>query len=132
MAVSTDIHQHLWPAEFLEALRRRTREPYLHGWTLYTATELPYELNPAHHDPVALQRVDDDIEQIVLSFSSPVGIEDLPAAEGQPLLDAWHVGVAALEGRYRGWAAVAREDADLTGLKHLLPTGFACVHVPRT
>jgi predicted TIM-barrel fold metal-dependent hydrolase len=132
MAVSTDIHQHLWPAEFLDALRRRTREPYLDGWTLYTATELPYELNPAHHDPVARLGTDEDLQQIVLSFSSPVGIEDLPAAEAQPLLDAWHDGVTALGGRYRGWAAVARVDADLTGLKHLLQTGFAGLQVPAT
>jgi len=41
-------------------------------------------------------------------------------------------GVAALGGRYQGWAAVTREDADLSGLKHLLQTGFAGLQVPAT
>ena len=28
-----DLHQHLWPEPFVELLRRRTRAPYLRGWT---------------------------------------------------------------------------------------------------
>ena len=37
----------------------------------------------------------------------PLGIELLPAAEAQPLLDAFHDGVAELGGPFRFWAATA-------------------------
>ena len=34
-AVTTDVHQHLWPPAFLAALRRRPRPPRLDDWTLH-------------------------------------------------------------------------------------------------
>ena len=44
-----DVHQHLWPAEFVDRLRARTTAPYLDGWTLHTTGEAPYDVDPAAH-----------------------------------------------------------------------------------
>jgi len=126
---SVDVHQHLWPTEFLEILRARREPPCVENWTLFTSTEPPYQIDPAHHDAQA-RLAADDFGTILLSFSSPLGIEDLTPDEAQPLLDAWHLGVAGLAGRYRGWAVVTREDPDLAGIKHWLEQGFAGIQVP--
>ncbi|MET0863339.1 MAG: amidohydrolase [Nakamurella sp.] len=138
-STAIDIHQHLWPAELIEALRARRRPPRLDGWTLLLAGEPPYEVNPADHDPIARRALDEG--RIVLGLSSPLGIEDLPADEARPLLAAWHDGAAAL-GRapagglpgpgFESWAAVSRQDADLGDLKHRLSDGFAGVQIPAT
>jgi predicted TIM-barrel fold metal-dependent hydrolase len=129
---SVDIHQHLWPADLIEALRRRSTFPYLDGWTLYTASEPPYDLNPTDHDPEQRCEVNAGIDEIVLSMSSPVGIEELAPDEAQPLLDAWHDGVADLGPGYRGWAAVGNIEPDLAGLKHQLARGFAGLQISAT
>jgi hypothetical protein len=54
--MSIDVHQHLWPAPFLAALRARRGPPRLDDWTLYLPGERPYEIDPAAHD-VALRAV---------------------------------------------------------------------------
>jgi predicted TIM-barrel fold metal-dependent hydrolase len=124
-----DVHQHLWPAELIEVLRRRRTPPYLDDWMLHTAAEPPYSLNPADHDPDGRRLLDPGIDQIVLSPSTPIGIEALPPDEAKPLLDAWHDGVAALGTPYRGWAAVTDVDPELAGLKDLLGAGFVGLQV---
>ena len=130
-----DIHQHLWPAELIDALRARTRPPRLDGWTLLLDGEPPYQVDPRDHDPVARRSLDDG--RIVLGLSSPLGIEDLPADEGRPLLAAWHDGAAALANvaagqGFEAWAAVSRQDPDLGDLKNRLTNGFAGLQIPAT
>jgi hypothetical protein len=125
-----DIHQHLWPAELIDALRARSRPPRLDGWTLLLEGEPPYQVDPRDHDPVARRALDDG--RIVLGLSSPLGIEDLPASEGQPLLTAWHQGAAALAPDFEAWAAVSRQDPDLGDLKRRLTDGFAGLQIPAT
>ena len=63
----------------------------------------------ADHDPVAraLEAERDGIDRIGIALSVPLGIELLPAAEAQPLLDAFHDGVAELGDPFRFWAATA-------------------------
>ncbi len=46
-----DVHQHLWPSPFVEALRARRRPPRLEGWTLELYGGDRYEIDPALHDP---------------------------------------------------------------------------------
>ena len=41
-----DVHQHLWPAQLLEALRARRRAPRLRGWTLELEGEPEYRVDP--------------------------------------------------------------------------------------
>ncbi|MEO7070090.1 MAG: amidohydrolase [Nostocoides sp.] len=117
---AVDVHQHLWPEPFLDALRRRSTAPFLDGWTLHTASEAPFAVDPAHHDATARSALDKGVERIVLAMSSPLGIEDLPPDEALVLLDAWHDGIRALGGPYAGWAVVASTEPDLAGLVGLL------------
>ena len=56
------------------------------------------------------------IDRAVVSLSTPVGIEALPAAEAAPLLDAYHEGVADAVGRAGGrLAAFAAVPLDAAG-----------------
>lgn len=126
-----DVHQHLWPPALVEALRARSRPPMLRGWALHLAGEPAYRVEPADHDVRARSRVD-AAELSLVSLSSPLGLEDLPAAEAQLLLDGWHAGAADLPARFGAWAAVRRHDPDLAGLADLLGKGFAGLQVPAT
>ena len=51
--MTIDVHQHLWPAPFLAALRARRTAPRLEGWELSLPGERPYAIDPADHDPAA-------------------------------------------------------------------------------
>jgi Amidohydrolase len=125
-----DVHQHLWPPALIEALRRRTSAPRLVGWTLYLPGEPPYPVRPAAHDLGARRDLDADADAVLVSLSSPLGIEDLPPDQAAPLLDAWHAGAAALPVPFRPWAAVGRQEPDLIGLKERLAAGFVGLQVP--
>ncbi len=122
-----DIHQHLWPGELVEALRARRDPPRLDGWTLILDGEPPYDVQPFDHDPV--RRRAQDGGRIVLGLSSPLGIEDLPAAQGAPLLDAWHQGVARLGGQFDAWASVSHTEPDLDGLRNQLAADFVGLQI---
>ncbi|MGH8962957.1 MAG: amidohydrolase [Jatrophihabitantaceae bacterium] len=125
-----DVHQHLWPAELLDALRRRTAPPMLRGWTLHTAGEPPFEVRPDDHDPAARQASDRAAARVLVSLSSPLGIEALHPDEAQPLLAAWNQGVLGLPHPFAGWAAVASTDPDADGLKGLFDDGLCGLQVP--
>jgi hypothetical protein len=122
VASAVDVHQHLWPEHLVDRLRARTRTPYLRGWTLHTAGEPPYVVDPSHH------RVEDRVAADVaagvglacVSLSAPLGVEALPRSEAQELLDAWHHGVRDLPARFRGWVSVPGHDLDLVGTARLL------------
>src|SRR3954462_12018492 len=101
-----DIHQHLWPEPLLRALSRRLRPPRLvhsgGGWTLHLLGEAPAPVTLADHDPdrrAALVDAD-GLDRALVALSSPLGIEGLPAAEAEPLLAAYHDGVAELGARF--------------------------------
>ncbi|MFG1907427.1 amidohydrolase family protein [Kribbella sp. NPDC048928] len=122
-----DVHQHLWPEAFVQRLRARREPPYLDGWTLHTATEAPYDVDPAAHEigkRVALEQ-DAGTTIAAISLSSPLGIEEIGDAE---LLAAWHDGAAEFPEPFRAWASVdLREPA---GLKDLLDKGFLGLQLP--
>jgi predicted TIM-barrel fold metal-dependent hydrolase len=122
-----DVHQHLWPEAFVQRLRARRDPPYLDGWTLHTATEAPYDVDPAAHEigkRVALEQ-DAGTTIAAISLSSPLGVEELGDAE---LLSAWHDGAAEFPEPFRAWASVdLREPA---GLKDLLDKGFLGLQLP--
>lgn len=113
-AVRTDCHQHLWPPALVEALRARSRPPRLDGWTLHVEGEAPYEVRPGDLDAVA--RADrersEGTARVLLSFSSPLGVEHLPAKECAPLLAAWHRGAAELGDPFWVWAAAGVLEPD--------------------
>lgn len=131
-----DIHQHLWPEPLISALRARRRPPRLRGWTLQIGGEPDFEVDPAHHDVGARVQLAarDGLDRVVVSLSSPLGIESLPTAEARDLLAAWHEGAAGLPAPFEAWAspALADPDAGADAIASTLASGFAGVQIPAT
>jgi 6-methylsalicylate decarboxylase len=90
------------------------------------------------HDPQRRIRELDEQETdiAVVSISTPVGCEALPADEAAPLVDAYNRGIAEVVrgsgGRLRAMAAVVLDDipGSLAGTAQLLDEGFVGVCVP--
>jgi 6-methylsalicylate decarboxylase len=101
MAV-VDVHQHLWPPSFVDALSRRTAPPYLDGDTLQLA-EGTYPAELRRHDlDVRLALLDrSGIDVAVVSLQPTLGLQLLGASERNELEQAWEEGaleVAAAAG----------------------------------
>jgi 6-methylsalicylate decarboxylase len=123
---ATDIHQHLWPEPLLRELSRRREPPRLikhaTGWVLRLHGEPETPVDLADHDPdrrTALITAD-GLDRALVAPSVPLGIEALP--EPEPLLQAYHDGVAALPAAFGAWAAVGPDPAEIG---RLLDRGFA-------
>jgi len=127
-----DIHQHVWPDALVEELRRRSTPPRLDGWTLLTSGEPPFEVNPADHDIAqrAAEAASDDVGLAVVGLSSPLGIEYLRPDESEPLLDAYHNGVAALGHPFAGWAAACLTQIDAASLMKQLDRRLVGLQLP--
>ncbi|MCX4237869.1 amidohydrolase family protein [Streptomyces sp. NPDC020707] len=127
-----DVHQHLWTGSFVAALRARTEPPFLDGWTLHTAGEPPYEVSPADHDVAGRSEraVADGLGLALISLSSPLGVEWLPAGEARPLLDAYHQDAAELPRPFGAWAAAGVRDIDAKATADCLDLGFAGLQLP--
>jgi 6-methylsalicylate decarboxylase len=113
MHVTTyDLHQHLWPPSFVDAMRRREQLPCLRGQTLELG-EGSFELELADHElERRLATLDDDgIEVAVVSLQTTLGIDELPAEERDALVEVYDAGIlelaAASGGRIRAFAAGA-------------------------
>jgi hypothetical protein len=129
-----DLHQHLWPEPLVELLRARTRTPYLRGWTLHTAGEPAYDVEPQAHDAAHRITLDHHAEVglACVSLSSPLGIESLPRTEATQLIDAWHIGTFDLPSHFAAWASVPVVEPDLDKLARLLAGPFVGVQLPAT
>lgn len=129
-----DVHQHLWPEEFVAALRRRRRVPRLDGWTLHLDGEPELTIDPAAHDPLLRRRqaADDGLDLVLISLSSPLGIEWLPIREARPLIDAYHEGAAKLPAPFRTWAAAGLSSIDPGAVTAALDQGCAGLQLPAT
>ncbi|GII85511.1 hypothetical protein Ssi03_35010 [Sphaerisporangium siamense] len=129
-----DVHQHIWTPGFADALRRRTRPPYLDGWTLRLDGEPPYEVDPRGHDPgrrLEFNRAH-GIDLALVSLSSPLGVEHLPPEEAWPLIDAYHEGALELPASLRAWAATCVTEPDPVLTAKALDGGFAGLQLPAT
>jgi hypothetical protein len=133
---ATDVHQHVWPSALLDALRRRAQPPRLagDGWTLQLAGEPDYVIDPVDHDPAARGALarGDGVARVLVSLSSPLGIESLPGDEGAELLAAWHEGALALPAPFSAWAAASLTEIDPRGLQRELDRGFVGLQLPAT
>jgi 6-methylsalicylate decarboxylase len=127
-----DVHQHLWSEPFLEALRRRRRSPRLEGWTLILDGEPDYPVDPGAHDPVAraAAAAADGVGHVLISLSSPLGVEWLPPEEASQLLDAYHAGALALPAPFRAWAAVCLSEVVPEQLQAELDHGCVGLQLP--
>src|SRR5262249_6701145 len=121
-AVHVDIHQHVWPDAFVTELRRRPRPARRAGGTLLAAGEPPFAVSPAPHAAGrrARQAASDGVGLAVIGLSSPLGIEYLPPEDAEPLLDAYHRGVAALGAPFAGWASARLTAVDAPRLARQL------------
>jgi 6-methylsalicylate decarboxylase len=129
-----DVHQHLWPEALISALRARRTPPRLRGWTLELAGEPDYVVDPDGHDVDARleQAHRDGLDLAIISLSSPLGIELLPAPEAAELLDAYHEGVRALPPPFAAWAAACLSDIDPVAPARELERGLAGLALPAT
>ena len=129
-----DVHQHLWPEALVERLRARTRSPFLRGWTLFTAGEQPFEVDPGWHD-VGRRVVADETAGVrfaCVSLSAPLGLEYLPRPEAGLLLDVWHSAASDLPAHFAPWASVPVVEPELEALEALLRAGFVGLQLPAT
>ncbi len=144
-----DVHQHLWPRSFVEALSQRTEAPYLDGDTLHHK-EGPYVVDLGENElETRLALLDRcEIDTAIVSLQPTFGFEDVDAAERAHLEGLWEEGIleiaAAASGRIvplavdrprPGFAGVTvgadrLEDLDTLGptLDALRGDGFLFVH----
>jgi 6-methylsalicylate decarboxylase len=115
----TDLHQHLLPEPLIGALARRSAAPRVVGTGPTPRLELAGEPNSAlqerDHDPVAraAEAEREGIDRIVMSLSTALGIEALPADEARPLVDAFNHGILELGGPFELWgSALTADDVD--------------------
>jgi 6-methylsalicylate decarboxylase len=106
--VRYDLHQHLWPAPFLAALRARTAAPRLDGWVLELA-DAAFAIEPDAHDPE--QRAATGPDVIAIGVSAALGVDRLPTPEAAELAAAWHEGALALGDPFAVWATGRDADA---------------------
>ena len=131
-ATRVDVHQHVWPEPFLDALRARRRPPRLDGWTLLLHGERPYEVDSsAHHvDRRAGQAVADGLDRVLVAASASLGIADLPPDEAAELSGAWHAGALALPDPFRAWATAGVVEPDAAALEDSLLAGCVGLELP--
>ena len=136
--VTTDVHQHLLGGELLEELERRTAAPSLvrreEGWTFQVAGEPDSVLAPPAVD-AGLRQAElaaDGVDRALVSLSTALGIESLPAAESAPLIEAHHRGIEALPGGFGGWGAVQLEVPDPADVDAALDRGCVGITLPAT
>ena len=92
-----DVHQHLWPAPFVAALRGRLEAPRLDGWVLHLPGQPPYRLDPSHHnvEARAARAVADGDTLVCVAPSAALGLDRLPPAEAEELVVYCGSGVTA-------------------------------------
>jgi hypothetical protein len=133
---ATDVHQHLWPEPLLGMLSARQRAPRLRrggdGWELELAGEPTTSFDVRAHDPEARARIatGDGLDRVLVAPSSPLGIESLPAAQAQPLLDAFHAGVLEAGGPFAPWGSIALAAPEPAAVDALLDLGAAGLCLP--
>lgn len=110
-----DMHQHLWPEQFVAALESRREPPLLDGDVLVTReSRFPAEL--ASHDAETRVRLldRDGIDVAVLSLQTSLGLETLAASERESLEETWVAGirevVAASDGRFAALSPSRRRE----------------------
>jgi predicted TIM-barrel fold metal-dependent hydrolase len=100
---SIDVHQHLWPHEFIEVLERRSGIPRLSGNEL-VLREGTYELDRDDHLLATRLALLDaaGLDVAVVSLQPTLGLESLEVDERIYLEGVWEDGVLAIAAASRG------------------------------
>jgi predicted TIM-barrel fold metal-dependent hydrolase len=134
--VRYDIHQHLLTEPVIGALASRTEAPCARRdgdrWILSIAGEPDHPIDLAGNDPDARAALveADGVDRALICLSSVLGVEALPRAEAEPLLDAYAAGVAELPEVFGSWAAVGVAEPDADELDARLDAGHCGLAVP--
>jgi hypothetical protein len=98
-----DIHQHLWPRAFSEALRQRTEPPTLDGDVLHVSEGASACSLQDHELTTRLALLDlHEIETAVVSLQPTLGLEVLDTGERDRLVGIWEDGILELAAEARG------------------------------
>ncbi len=91
-------------------------------------------VDPRDHDPDDRAGLadDDGLDLALVSLSSALGIETLPAAEADELLGAYHEGASVLPRPFGAWAATCLSEPDPSALERRLDEGFVGLQLPAT
>ena len=100
--------------------------------TLIINGEPDYMVDPGAHDPLAraAAAAADGVGCVLISLSSPLGIEWLPPHEANQLLDAYHAGALALPAPFRAWAAACLSEVEPERLEAELDRGCVGLQLP--
>jgi predicted TIM-barrel fold metal-dependent hydrolase len=134
--VRYDIHQHLISEQVIGALASRPEAPNARRdgdrWMVRIAGEPEFAIDPAANDPAARAALveSDGVDRALICLSSVLGIEALPRAEAEPLLDAYAEGVAQLPAAFGSWAAVCVSEPDPDELDRRLDAGQCGLTIP--
>jgi 6-methylsalicylate decarboxylase len=131
-----DIHQHLWPEPLIDELARRERPPFIRRagarWKLRLDGEPDHLFDLSEHDSNRRARrlAEAGIDRAVISLSTPLGIEGLPADEAEPLLESYHAGVLELGGPFAAWASTRLRSPDPGRVDEVLDRGLVGLAMP--
>jgi hypothetical protein len=131
-----DIHQHLWPERLIDELSRRDRPPFIRKagarWKLRLDGEPEHLFDLSQHDASLRARLlgGEGIDRAVISLSTPLGIEGLPADEAEPLLESYHAGVLELGEPFDAWASTRLRSPDPGRVDEALDRGLVGLALP--
>ncbi|HET7443529.1 MAG TPA: amidohydrolase family protein [Solirubrobacterales bacterium] len=133
---TVDVHQHLLSEPLIAELARRRQPPALvshrDGWTFRVAGEpdslLSFEAINVSLRAVELRR--HGIDRALVSLSTALGIETLPAEEAMPLLEAHHLGIEELPAHFDGWGAVGLDEPWPADVDAALARGCVGISLP--
>jgi predicted TIM-barrel fold metal-dependent hydrolase len=131
-----DVHQHIWTAPLLDALAARRTLPFVRrarGLTLlHSAGEQPYVVDLESEAPGRrASLVDrDGLDVALVALSSAIGVEALPRAQADELIEAHLEGVGALPSWFAPWGPIALDDQDPSDVDRLLARGCVGVCLP--
>jgi predicted TIM-barrel fold metal-dependent hydrolase len=131
-----DIHQHLWPEQLIDELSRRDRPPFIRKagarWRLRIEGEPEHLFDLSQHDASLRARLlrGKGLDRAVISLSTPLGIERLPADEAEPLLESYHAGVLELGEPFSAWASTRLRSPDRGRVDEALDRGFVGLALP--
>jgi 6-methylsalicylate decarboxylase len=131
-----DVHQHVWTAPLLEALSARRWLPFVRGsqglTVLHSAGERPYLIDCEAESPDRRAELvkADGLDAALVAISSPIGIEALPRAEAQNLIDAHLAGVGELGPDFAAWGPLVLDGPKPADVDSLLARGCIGLSLP--